>query len=188
MNPYIVNSPYNDALFNVFGIRVDLITYYLSNSILTTCVVYGTLKSLQRFISLAKPVFYSHYVNEAKTSLTCIAITIIIHIAFLPLLIFNDSKKILQINIKCLDFDIRYIYGRYLFGMAYAKRYQTSIIVQYVREYIDYVNFILSIMFDVATAIMLYKHHRKSISEWTKQKAQLEKLFLLQVTPRPVLF
>ena len=69
-----------------------------------------------------------------------------------------------------------------MFGAAngYAL-YNTSIIVKFVREYIDYGNIIASIILDIATAIKLYKYNRKSGADWSKQKSTLEKLFLLQV-------
>ena len=69
-----------------------------------------------------------------------------------------------------------------MFGAAngYAL-YHTSIIVKFVREYIDYGNIIASIILDIATAIKLYKYNHKDEKDWSKQKATLEKLFLLQV-------
>ena len=81
-----------------------------------------------------------------------------------------------------LDVDIRYVYGRYLFGAINGySLYKSSIIVKYIREYIDYTNIVLSILFDVATAVKLYYYHRKSYSDWTRQRATLERLFLFQV-------
>ena len=81
-----------------------------------------------------------------------------------------------------LDVDIRYVYGRYLFGAVNEySLYKSSIIVKYIRDYIDYINIVLSILFDVATAVKLYYYHRKNYSEWTRQRATLERLFLFQV-------
>ena len=69
-----------------------------------------------------------------------------------------------------------------MFGMANnGALYNTSIIVKFVREYIDYGNIIASIILDIATAVKLYKFNRKDGADWSKQKATLERLFLLQV-------
>uniref|UniRef100_A0A914D2C9 7TM GPCR serpentine receptor class x (Srx) domain-containing protein n=1 Tax=Acrobeloides nanus TaxID=290746 RepID=A0A914D2C9_9BILA len=53
-------------------------------------------------------------------------------------------------------------------------------LVKYVGDYIFYGNIIVSVLFDIGTAIKLYILNRKSNPDWSKQRATLEILFLLQ--------
>src|SRR3569833_2855235 len=81
-----------------------------------------------------------------------------------------------------LEIDIRYVYGRYLFGPANNwELYPTSMLVKYVGDYVYYGNIIMSILLDLGTGIRLYFWNKKRNSEWSKQRATLEILFLLQV-------
>ena len=89
-NPYLISRhtcPDIEAPFYLFGIRIDLITYYLGACGLSTCVFYGTKKSLQRFLALSAPLFYDQYLTMKNTIKVCIIYAVIIHIGFLPILI-----------------------------------------------------------------------------------------------------
>lgn len=48
-----------------------------------------------------------------------------------------------------------------------------------IRDYWDYANVLVSLIFDVLTAIKFYQINKNK--EWSKQRATLERLFLLQV-------
>ena len=85
-NPYLAASPDKDAPFNIFGIRIDRITYYLSACAMTTCVFYGTFKSFQRFLALYFPFFYNEKFKPKQAIVCCLVIPIIVHVCFIPVL------------------------------------------------------------------------------------------------------
>ena len=90
-NPYLVSSPDLDAPFNIFGIRIDRITYYLGACCMTSCVLLETLKSLQRFLALYFPIYYRKSFTMKVTYTICIVLAIVVHIGFAPVLFINSK-------------------------------------------------------------------------------------------------
>ena len=90
-NPYLVSSPDLDAPFNIFGIRIDRITYYLGACCMTSCVLLGTLKSLQRFLALYFPIYYQTSFTMKVTYTFCILLAMVVHIGFAPVLFINSK-------------------------------------------------------------------------------------------------
>uniref|UniRef100_A0A914CE79 7TM GPCR serpentine receptor class x (Srx) domain-containing protein n=1 Tax=Acrobeloides nanus TaxID=290746 RepID=A0A914CE79_9BILA len=111
-----------------------------------------------------------HITNKLtiKIVITCIAI---LFIAFCPIIILQAIGKI----------HIYYSYGWYYYGVDDSNAiYEATILIKFIRDYWEYGNILVALILNIALAVKLFIVNRQSPEGWTKQKATIERLFLLQ--------
>lgn len=80
-----------------------------------------------------------------------------------------------------LAINMFYSNGRYKVDYSTTEIFDNNKLAKFVKDYWDYGNIVLSLLFNVATTVKLIRLNQKKSADWTKEKATLELLFVLQV-------